>query len=193
MNNAVRSTMVGAGVGAGLMLLLDPARGARRRALVRDKITYAARKTRDAYGATRRDLGNRLSGLKARTRWGPGQAVSDRKLEGRVRSVLGRVSSHPGAIRVSASHSSVMLAGDVLASDARRVEAAVRAIRGVVDVRNELVVHPAGTNVPALQGRSNRPGWWSSWTAGTWSPTAKLLAGIGAAASLAAVAASRRA
>lgn len=63
MNTAVRSTLVG--MGAGLMFLLDPGRGARRRALVRDKAIRATRKSRDAYEATRCDLGNRARGVVA--------------------------------------------------------------------------------------------------------------------------------
>lgn len=58
-----RNSLVGAGIGAGLMFLLDPARGNRRRALIRDKMIYAVRKTRDTAGAARRDVGNRLYGM----------------------------------------------------------------------------------------------------------------------------------
>ena len=62
------STLIGAGCGAALMFLLDPSRGPRRRAIVRDKVVRAARKTREVAQATRRDLGNRATGMAARTR-----------------------------------------------------------------------------------------------------------------------------
>ena len=68
MDSALRSTICGAGIGAGLMFLFDPARGARRRSMVRDRVVRAAHKTRDAYDATRRDFGNRLSGAAAEVR-----------------------------------------------------------------------------------------------------------------------------
>ena len=68
MTSAVRAGLIGAGIGGASMFLLDPDRGARRRALVRDKAVRATRKTRDAAGATRRDLSNRLSGLQSRIR-----------------------------------------------------------------------------------------------------------------------------
>ena len=48
MTSAVRAGLIGAGVGAASMFLLDPERGARRRAVVRDKAVWAGRKTRDA-------------------------------------------------------------------------------------------------------------------------------------------------
>jgi hypothetical protein len=68
MTSAVRAGLIGAGIGGASMFLLDPDRGARRRALVRDKAVRATRKTREAAGATRRDLSNRLSGLQSRMR-----------------------------------------------------------------------------------------------------------------------------
>jgi hypothetical protein len=68
MTSAVRAGLIGAGIGGASMFLLDPDRGARRRALVRDKAVRATLKTRDAAGATRRDLSNRLSGLQSRIR-----------------------------------------------------------------------------------------------------------------------------
>ena len=68
MTSAVRAGLIGAGIGGASMFLLDPDRGARRRAVVRDTAVRATRKTRDAAGATRRDLGNRLSGLRSRIR-----------------------------------------------------------------------------------------------------------------------------
>ena len=68
MTSAVRAGLIGAGVGAASMFLLDPDRGGRRRALVRDKAVWASRKTRDAAETTRRDLSNRLTGLQARVR-----------------------------------------------------------------------------------------------------------------------------
>jgi hypothetical protein len=68
MNTAIRSTMLGAGLGAGLMFLFDPARGPRRRSLVRDKFIRATHETRDALGATQRDLSTRIEGVAAELR-----------------------------------------------------------------------------------------------------------------------------
>ncbi|MEW5918940.1 MAG: hypothetical protein AB1762_21230, partial [Gemmatimonadota bacterium] len=53
------------GVGAALMYFLDPVRGARRRSLVRDKLTHALRVAGEAAGTTSRDMQNRLRGAAA--------------------------------------------------------------------------------------------------------------------------------
>jgi BON domain len=193
MARTISPTILGAGVGAGLMFLMDPARGPRRRALVRDKFTRLAHKTRDAYGATQRDLGNRLGGVASEVQSRiQGGVADDRIIEARVRAELGRVCSHPRAIRVNATNGWVTMSGDVLASEAGLVETAIRKVRGVGGVNRQFTVHATGNGVPSLQGTSPRSAWWSSWAAESWSPTAKTMVGLGAVASLAAAAALRR-
>lgn len=59
--------LVGVGLGAALMYLLDPERGRRRRALLRDKLVSASNKTADVASKTARDLRNRTQGLIAET------------------------------------------------------------------------------------------------------------------------------
>lgn len=186
MNAAARNSIAGAALGAGLMLLLDPVRGNRRRALIRDKMIWAARKSRDAAGATRRDLGNRLYGAGARIRSlanrGP---VDDRVLVERARAELGRVASHPRAIDVSACNGCVTLTGDVLASEVVPILSAIAGVRGVNDVENQMTAHASAAGVPSLQGESERPGRWSTWLRSGWSPTAVLGAGATVAAAAA--------
>jgi hypothetical protein len=55
-------------VGAAIMYLLDPERGGRRRALVRDQAARARNKLGDGLPATARDLGNRAKGAVAELR-----------------------------------------------------------------------------------------------------------------------------
>src|SRR5918992_5550350 len=108
----------GIGLGAALMYMLDPDRGRRRRALVRDKLASAANKTPDALGATARDLRNRARGLAAQTRsMFAHEDVSDEVLVARVRSAMGRVVSHPSSIEVAAKQGRVTLRGPVLAHE----------------------------------------------------------------------------
>jgi hypothetical protein len=186
MNSAMRSWVCGVGVGAGVTFLLDPGRGARRRALIRDKFVRAGRKTRDAIDATQRDVGNRVSGLVAETRaMLSNDTADDRVICARVRAELGRVASHPRAIRVKADDGVVTLVGDVLASEMPRVVSAAESARGVKTVRNQLTPHASVEGVPSLQGTSERPGQWSTWLRQGWSPTAMLVVGAAAAAATA--------
>jgi hypothetical protein len=53
----------GVGIGALLMYMLDPDRGRRRRALVRDKVVSLSSRTGRAISGTARDLSNRAQGL----------------------------------------------------------------------------------------------------------------------------------
>jgi len=55
----------GMGIGAALMYMLDPGRGARRRALARDKAAKYARIAGERIGKRSRDLKNRAQGLVA--------------------------------------------------------------------------------------------------------------------------------
>jgi hypothetical protein len=55
--------LLGAAAGAGLMFVLDPERGRRRRALIRDKVTSMARRTGDAVDGQSRHVVNRARGL----------------------------------------------------------------------------------------------------------------------------------
>src|SRR5207253_11108980 len=56
------------GLGAGIMYVLDPRHGRRRRALARDKVVSALSRADDAVGATARDMANRARGIVAETR-----------------------------------------------------------------------------------------------------------------------------
>lgn len=62
MNKAV-AILTGAATGAGLMFILDPANGRRRRAFVRDKSVKAWNKSERVITKTSRDLKNRTAGL----------------------------------------------------------------------------------------------------------------------------------
>ena len=62
-NTAILGTLAGIGTGAAVMYFLDPDRGARRRALVRDKVQSKALKASRALNATKEDLKNRSYGM----------------------------------------------------------------------------------------------------------------------------------
>jgi osmotically-inducible protein OsmY len=143
----------GMGLGAALMYVLDPQRGKRRRALVRDKAVHAAHKTGDALDARSRDFRNRARGVAAEVKAMTGsEEVSDAVLEERVRAEIGRAVSNPGAIEVSAIGGTVMLSGAALANELDELLSTVRGVRGVEDVENQLQVHETPGDVPSLQG-----------------------------------------
>ena len=187
---SARSSLLGAGIGATSMFLLDPVRGARRRALIRDKVAFARRKTVDAAGAKWHDFGNRMAGLQARARsLFSEEAIDDATLKERVKAALGRVTSHQRAISVNVADRCVRLSGDALASEARSIVSAVNRVRGVASVQSNLRTHASAQNIPMLQGGLLRPGHWMSWIRGSSSPRALLAAG--AAIAIGAVAMSR--
>jgi BON domain len=152
--NGRLALITGIGFGAGLMYLLDPAMGRRRRALARDKTVHAWKKTSDAVEATARDVTNRAVGLsqKLRSSFTSQEPPSDAVLVERVRSRMGHVVSHPHAIDVTASGGQIILRGPVFAAEVGRLLSSIAGVPGVDGVENRLEVHETAENVPALQG-----------------------------------------
>ena len=143
----------GLGLGAALMYVLDPERGKRRRAVVRDKAVRVSRKTGDSLGAHSRDWKNRAKGVAAEVKsLARKEEVSDLVLEERVRAEMGRVVSTPGAIDVIATEGVIGLSGAVLASEVDDLISATRGVSGVTDVENWLEMYATADDVPALQG-----------------------------------------
>ena len=180
MRSDSRSLTVGLALGAGLMYLLDPNRGTRRRNIMRDKVVHARRLAREGWEATSHDLVNRSRGLAAaaRSRLSPDDA-DDWVIEQRVRAALGRVVSHPSAVAVNASEGRVTLSGPVLADEVEGLLACARKVRGVEEVQNRLAVHESGEHVPALQGGRTPTGTESEPRHENWTPSLRLLASLG--------------
>jgi hypothetical protein len=164
-------------LGATLMYLFDPTGGRRRRALLRDQTSSLARRVSETSTALATDVRNRTGGLAAR--WqnreedGP---VDDAIVEARVRSNLGRASSHPGAIGVASIDGVVTLSGPVLANEHTAVCRAAARAAGVMEVVDQLVPHETAGSVPGLQGDGSMRGRVSEWT-----PTGRLLAVVSGA------------
>ena len=174
-----------AGLGAAGMYLLDPRRGRRRRAMLRDKAVHTGRVVDDAAGVVRRDAWNRtrglFAGLRARLSLRP---PDDRKLAERIRSRLGFLVRHPSSIEVHVQHGRVTLSGPVLADEVDRLLARVTAMRGVRQVEDRLTAHQEPGNVPGLQGEPARRRGEGGFPLlqGYWSPTARVVAGAGGGA-----------
>jgi hypothetical protein len=173
------SWLGGLGLGAALMFLLDPDRGRRRRAMLRDGVASRAGGSTTFLRKSGHDVGNRAKGLAARARRlarrdGP---VEDEVLVERVRAKIGRYVSHPGMIAVFADEGDVVLKGPVLADEVEDLLSAVRSVRGVRYVEDRLEVHENGGDVPGLGGTGRRHGETAEFRQEHWSPAARLAAG----------------
>jgi len=165
-------------LGVTLMYYLDPQAGARRRALLRDQLAHGARLLRQGRRITARDFVNRAQGLWAEaTRWLRGAPGSDAELVERVRARLGRVVSHPHALRVAVTDGRVELTGPILASEVDALLECVRHVAGVREVHDRLTAYQSGEHISALQGGVPRLGDRFELMQDNWSPTARVLTG----------------
>jgi osmotically-inducible protein OsmY len=140
------------GLGAAVMYLADPERGARRRARLRDAAVHSSHTAKTAAAATSRDVENRLIGLaaKARSFVEDKPAPSDDVLTARVRSRIGRLAAHPRAIEVKAASGRVTLSGEVSESELQQLLHGVRGVDGVTEVDNHLKTQADAGATPAL-------------------------------------------
>jgi hypothetical protein len=175
--------LTGAGVGALLTFVFDPNSGGRRRALARDKMIWATRKTRDGIDATARDIANRTQGIAAASRARlRAENVDDTRLIERVRARLGRACSHPSAIDVEARDGEVTLRGPILAGEVNNLLATAAAVRGVRSVVSELEPHETAEGIPSLQGEGRIGGPRLDILQSNWAPATRALVGVAALA-----------
>jgi uncharacterized membrane protein len=188
----VNAALSSVGLGAGLMYFLDPKRGGRRRALVRDRIVHHAKLEAAATATAGRDIAHRARGVAARARRAVRRTQpDDRQLVERVRAQLGRVVSHARAIDVEACDGCVTLRGPVLHAEAANLLDAVRRVPGVRLVVDELAVRRRPEHIPSLQGGSTPPGLHADIWQRTWAPATRCLLGT-AGLAVAVAGASRR-
>jgi hypothetical protein len=107
-----------------------------------------------------------------------------------VRTRVGRLVSHPGAIDVTAKSGRVTLSGPVFEAEVEQLVTGVRDVTGVSGVDNHLEPHADAGNISALQG----PGplhldTTKAWV--RWTPTTRVMAGA-AGLALMAIASRRR-
>jgi osmotically-inducible protein OsmY len=138
--------------GAGMMYLLDPDRGTRRRALVRDQLVHAGHEAGDlgeAAASRGRDIRNRARGAVAETRNRLSKEdVEDSVLEARVRSQLGHHTTEADDILVDVANGMVTLSGAVRVTDVDGLIAGIGKVRGVRNVESALSVSD-GAEQPA--------------------------------------------
>jgi hypothetical protein len=174
--------LLGLGLGAGFMYMFDPVQGRQRRALLLTQLGKYGQRGENTFDQAAHDLRHRARGVRAEMpRWVNGKDVLDTILLERVRAQMERVVLHPEVIEVTVHQGYVTLSGPVMADEEDELLSAVAAIQGVVEVENQLEVaseYPAyisGVQRDIQRHRQAR----QSQT--DWSPTARLLMGVGAA------------
>jgi len=129
------------GVGAGLMYFFDPNRGRARRAIVRNKATKLYHDGVERAEHTIKDLENRLNGVAHEAEaFLDTEPVSDEVLVARIRTKLGRLIARPHRVTVAAKDGHVTLTGQVRPDETHNLVLAIRAMHGVKEVENKLVI-----------------------------------------------------
>ncbi len=152
------SMLAGMGLGAGLMFILDPDRGRRRRALARDKIVRLGKGAAWHANKQLRNAANHVTGTvaeygsKVRDRF---SGIEDDQLVRRVGAQVGHVVSHPGALGITAENGKVTISGPILRSEVDVLKKRLDETRGIRECVLQLDIHESGENVPGLQGESH--------------------------------------
>lgn len=166
--NIVARSVLGIALTAGAMYMFDPVSGRRRRLILRDQCTQAARRVDD--GA------RKMVAMQAKLR--PDRQHSDRQVAARIRDALGRVIAQPGAIDVAVHDGRVVLRGNVFAHEHERLLDAIRAVRGV-GIVTDYVTDRERARERMSEAREARVA-----GNGHWSLTSRLLAGTAGCALL---------
>lgn len=180
MNGNNRRGLACFALGATAMYFWDPERGRRRRTLARDKLIGAWNDAEECVRKTAEYTRNQAAGLiaEAQSAIGPDNA-DDYVIRERVRSAMGRVVSHPRAVRVAAREGVVTLSGRVLARELDDLLRTAAQVRGVRDVVNELEVHKQPGTEPDLQGGGRRTDARYGIAQDNWSPSTRVLGTAG--------------
>ena len=147
--------VLGAILGAGMMFVMDPERGRRRRVLAQVKARRKGQELQELGGrvvSRSRDMRNRVRGrvIEAQAAW-RGETVEDEILLERIRSRIGHCSDHPRNILLTVRDGMVTVGGPILAREVDAVIRCVQGVRGVRGVTNCLEVYREPGQMPALQ------------------------------------------
>lgn len=138
----------GIALGVTAAYFLEPRQAARRRAVVRDKTASAVRRSMNQTGKMMRHLRNKVGGAvhSVGTLISAAGSVSDRRLEGHLRSVIGRTIERPHQLDLVVRDGRVSLRGDLKPHEAGLVVQAIERIPGVQTIDNQIIDTSAATH-----------------------------------------------
>jgi len=174
--------LFGAALGGAAMYLLDPDKGRRRRALIRDQAVKTQTDLQEFIDQGQRDLRNRGTAVagrlrsRARSFLTRGKAT-DGVLAERVRAKMGRYVAHPGAIEVQAAGGQVTLTGSILSHEHADLIEGIGAVPGVHNVVDQLSVFETARGISELQGGREPAGDRSALAQDNWAPGTRLITG----------------
>jgi len=147
----------GLGLGAGLMYILDPSAGRKRRKTVADKTGVVRRKAR-GIGRVSRDIGKEAWGLLTEAQGVfEGRMEDDETLTERVRARLLTTLDNPQSVQVLVENGVVTLAGTVGAAEFDRLVSSVLRVKGVRDVNDQLDVRPTANGARDFEDTPAEP------------------------------------
>lgn len=125
--------------GAGLMYLLDPRHGRRRRELLVEKGARVSRIVGRGVNNTARDIGHRMQDVVTKgSRVFRMEEITDNTLAERVRSHIHRFVRNAAAVKVEVGNGAVKLSGPILQDEYRPLLKKIQSISGVRFVDDRL-------------------------------------------------------
>lgn len=126
------------------MYYLDPLRGKRRRALVRDQFVRIQHRTGNRGRAATLNLFQRTRGLAVRSGSRIRSSVikpdtSDPVIIAHARAILGHSVSHPRSVEILANNGQLIVSGELNRAEASRLFRRLRKIPGVMDIESRVI------------------------------------------------------
>ena len=147
--STVASAVTALAAGVGLMYLLDPTDGARRRSVLLDKTRHCLNETGDFFRRTGRHLANRSRGMAHETQsmfQRGGEPADDRTIAERIRARLGHLQQPNADVNVVVVDGRATLTGRCSPDDVESLISTVQSTPGVASIVNLLTVETAGTS-----------------------------------------------